>query len=1183
MRLKTLSAGSAALLVILALHRSAVDVKPTAPRSVFPTDALRPEAEPGALSRTIGRVPAPIAASVGASGTTLRMSDSTATVFFGRAHVALALCSRSRTEGWGLHWGLVGAREQDPRPEQPLAARIHRLVGDPSTWQKDLPAYGSVVYPDARPGLDLRIESRPQGMEYSIHARAGADLRSLRWRYHGALSVEAIDGSQALRIRTGLGDLREDGLLAYQDGPAGRVTIPAWYETNGGDEYSIRLGDYDRNRPLVIDPVIGWSTLLGGDQGTQNPVPSDSAHAITRDASGFLYVTGHTQCTDLPIVGGFDPAFSGDESDAFVLKIDPTGPTIVWSSYLGGSRTETGFAIGVDALSNVYVAGQTESWDFPNSGGFDQTWNGSLDGFITKVNADGASLAWSTYIGGSVFGLAVTPAGDAYAVGSSTTVPTPGGFDPTPQPGGDGFILKLSTTGALVYGSYLSGSGWGVAVDASGSAYVTGATTTDGLATLGAYQTTVIGVVSSFAMKIAPNGGSVVWYTYLGGNTISTEVGRAIQIDGSGNVYVGGQTQGNTFTTAMSFGTTPLQNGAGFVAKLNPTGTALVWSVILGGSSIDVLWCLAVDSSQNVYVGGQTSSSDFPTAGGFQSFVGADGFVTKIAPDGGSLVWSSFLGGNWEDIVYDLVVDGAGNVFLAGDTRSSDFPTNGGFDTTYGAPPFGYGEAFVTKVNAVGTSLGWSSYYGGHRGASDDRAHEVAVDAAGNVYITGYSTALDFPVAGAWDSTLGGTADAFVSKISSSGNGVIWSTYVGGAGSEMGFGIAVDSSGNVFVAGATSSTDYPLVNAFDATIDVFEGFVSKLSPSGSSLLWSSFLGGAGVEAVRSLAVDDSGHVYVVGETNAGDFPGLAGGFDSTLSAQDAFVARIDDAGPSLAWTSFLGGSSSENAFGVAVDAAGRVYVSGKTLSTDFPIVGGFQAVYGGGTGDAFIVKINPAVPAIQWSSFLGGSQEDSASCLAVDAGGNVYVSGFTKSADFPVPGGTDASLGGVQDAFVAKINSSGASLAWSTYLGGGSYDSGEGIGVDASGTVVVAGNTTSPDFPVVNGSPFTSVTDAFGVALLGDTSTVQWSSTIGGRWFDDATGVAVRNGRAVISGYTSSGDFPSVGGFDTVLGYQHDGFLVQVDLSGSTGGGSGGGGGGCGLLGLDALLILTLLRRRVRP
>ena len=319
----------------------------------------------------------------------------------------------------------------------------------------------------------------------------------------------------------------------------------------------------------------------------------------------------------------------------------------------------------------------------------------------------------------------------------------------------------------------------------------------------------------------------------------------------------------------------------------------LVYSTYLGGSLFDRGEDIAVDSSGNAYVTGRTFSTDFPTASPFQAFNAGtstgDVFVTKLNAAGNAVVYSTYLGGSDDDFGPDIAVDSSGSAYVTGRTDSTDFPTTNPFQATFGGGTFGGGDAFVTKLNATGSALVYSTYLGGSGNENTiSETGGIAVDASGNAYVTGDTASTDFPTASPFQAALGGTSgfpDAFVTKLNAAGSALVYSTYLGGSGTERGFDIALDASGNAYVTGDTNSTDFPTASPIQGT--------------------------------------------------------QAGG-------DDAFVAKFNPAGSALVYSTFLGGSSTDESFGIAIDTSGNAYIAGETFSTDFPTVNPFQAAHGGG-------------------------------------------------------------------------------------------------------------------------------------------------------------------------------------------------------------------------------------------
>jgi hypothetical protein len=416
-------------------------------------------------------------------------------------------------------------------------------------------------------------------------------------------------------------------------------------------------------------------------------------------------------------------------------------------------------------------------------------------------------------------------------------------------------------------------------------------------------------------------------------------------------------------------------------------------------------------------------------------------------------------------------MDASGAVYVTGNAGSVDFPTSAGaFDPTANAD----GDAFVAKFDPVG-NLVYATYLGGSRG---DGGTGIAVDSTGSAYVVGITYSPDFPAtAGAFDTTMNG-GDIFVAKLHPSGSALEYSTFLGGQGSAAqslnGFNndIAVDAVGSAYVTGLTDPPDFPTTpGAFDTTPK--SGFVAKLNPAGSALEYSTFLGGTGGTVPLALAIDGSGSAYVTGFTAAFDFPTTPGAFDRTRSGPlDAFVTKLNPAGSALEYSTLLGGFSDDQGNGIAVDSSGNAYITGASESVDLPTTPCAFDRTRGGFEDAFVAKLNPSGTALVYSTYLGGAALgfESGYGIAVDASGSVAVAGATRAADFPVtPDAFDATVGGVLDGFVAKLNPSGL-VTYATFLGGSADDLIVDIAFDVLGGAYLVGGTSSSDFPTTLGA-----------------------------------------------------------------------------------------------------------------
>ena len=465
-----------------------------------------------------------------------------------------------------------------------------------------------------------------------------------------------------------------------------------------------------------------------------------------------------------------------------------------------------------------------------------------------------------------------------------------------------------------------------------------------------------------------------------------------------------------------------------------------------------------------------------------------------------SLTYATYLGGTAEDDAFGIAIDSSGNAYVTGQTASTLFPTVAGAYSTSNKGGF---DVFVSKLAPDGSSLMYSTYIGGD---GNDSGNAIAVDGSGNAFVAGGTTvpsSTSFPTTpGAFQTAFqGGNVDAFVLELASSGGSLVFSTYLGGNGDDVANGIAIDTTG-VYVVGSTRSTNFPLQGALQGSLSgTSAGFVTKLNTSGTSpLIYSTYLGGGTNDFASGVAVA-GGNAYVTGATTDASFPVTATAFQSSCGTaancngglQDAFVTVLNSSGGGPVYSTYLGGQANDQGLGIAVDTSGDAYVTGLTQSSQFPVKSAAQSTFGGGTQDAFLAEFNPsgspAANTLVYSTFLGGSQDDAGSGVAVDGSKNAYVVGQTNSPNFPTAAPTQSALGGGADGFVSEISASG-SLVFSTYLGGALNDNTNAgntlnpvgaIAVDSAGAnIYVAGNTLSSPFPGVNGfqTTYGGLTDA---------------------------------------------------------------------------------------------------------
>jgi hypothetical protein len=629
---------------------------------------------------------------------------------------------------------VVGARGTEAQPARQLPGVANYLVGNRSQWHTGVRTFADIRYADVIPGVDLSYHGRGRHLEYDFTVSPGADTSALRLAFDGASSVQ-IGRTGDLVLRIGAATLQQPRPDAWQTINGERRSVDVRYRQLSHSRVGFEVGRFDHTRPLLIDPVLTYSTYLGG-------FGDDDPEGIAVDAGGSAYVVGTTASADFPVAGGVKRTLADGDHDAFVTKLNANGSAVVYSTYLGGAFSwEAAHDVAVDAGGNAYVTGETMSPDFPTVNAYDSSMGGTGDAFVAKLSPSGSSLVYSTFLGGATD---VNP--DLFAA---------------------------------------SDYGYGIAVDAAGAAYVTGQTRATDFPTMNALQPTGgsngATIFDAFVTKLAPSGSALAYSTYLGGT--DSDEGRGIAVDASGRAVVAGSTSSTDFPTAA-----PLQgpgNTDAFVAKLTADGRSFVYSTYLGGfAGEDHADAVAVDTGGNAYVAGWTNANDFPTtagayasscAGGVEycGYQREDAFLTKVADDGSALGYSTYFGAPGRETTTGVAVNGLGQATIIGTTQAlprDGFPVVEAFQPNYG----GGVEGYVTQFSADGSSLLSSSYLGGNW-------HDIPTDVAAGpgddeTYVTGSTNSTNFTTtAGAYDRTGGETCpdtgkcdDAFVVKIGSS-------------------------------------------------------------------------------------------------------------------------------------------------------------------------------------------------------------------------------------------------------------------------------------------------------------------------------------------------------------------------------------------------------------------------------
>jgi hypothetical protein len=805
-----------------------------------------PKTSTPALEELTSKLPIPIEAAPAMEGSPYLYSQrsplSSSSIYFAEDHIVFQVAVQEREE----------SRQEDPKdlrkpkkytsyaypfyfdspasrakiyPEDRLPSRSNYFIGnDPSLWRTDVPNYQKLRYQGLWDGIDAIFYTKEGHPAFDFVLYPGADPEKIALRTEGLEDLQIQDDG-SLRAKTPWGTISISAPKSYYE-DTGEPIESAWQDDQG--LFHIALGPYDSTRPVRVDPTLSYSTYLGGTSG-------DVGRAIAVDSSGAAYVTGYTSSTDFPTQNPFQAAKAGN-SDVFVTKLSPSGNTLSYSTYLGGTYGDAGSAIAVDSTGAAYVAGETNSDDFPTQNPFQATNAGFSDVFVTKLSPSGNTLSYSTYLGGSAFddvwAIAVDSTGAAYVAGytSSTDFPTQNPFQATKAGSLDVFVTKLSPSGnTLSYSTYLGGSGddfgYGIAVDSTGAAYVAGYTYSTNFPTQNPFQATYAGYSDVFVTKLSPSGNTLSYSTYLGGS--GSDEGWAIAVDSTGAAYVTGSTLSTDFPTQNPFQATKAGNSDVFVTKLSPSGNTLSYSTYLGGSGYDSGRAIAVDSTGAAYVTGSTPSTNFPTQGPYQgSNAGSsDVFVTKLSSSGNALAYSTYLGGSSDDYGYGIAVDSSGAAYVTGYTYSSNFPTKG----AYQGSNAGSSDAFVAKLSPVmiraNTTSSWAQSSGPAQRAS------VTTDSAGPL------VAFHSPASDLIPGDTNGVADIFVKNAST---GQIQRVSVGSSGNQ-----------------ANNRSTFAQITP-DGRYVVFQSLASNLVSGDTNTKADIFLKDLKTNAIERISVSSSG-------------------------------------------------------------------------------------------------------------------------------------------------------------------------------------------------------------------------------------------------------------------------------------------------------------------------------------
>lgn len=890
-----------------------------------------------------------------------------------------------------------------PRGVEPLPGRTHYLRGkDSARWRTGLRQYGRVRFPEIYPGIDVLYYSNGEHLEHDWIVAPGADPSAIRLRFPGA--QPRVDASGDLIVSASL-RLRKPRVYQAIDGV--EHTVAARYVRRTG-AIGFEIGDYDRTRALTIDPVIAYSSFLGGTS-------DDGVYAAAVDASGNVYLTGSAMSSDFPVTKGSLQNRIGVGQDAFVVKLGPDGKTILYATYLGGNDDDVGTAITTRPDGTAYVTGYTYSDDFPTSAGayLSSLESTSWSAFVTALAPGGDKLVYSTYFAGTTEEVAST-----------------------------------------------------IAVDASGAAYIAGSAHSSDLPALNAYS----GGGDAFVAKIDPSGSKVLYSRYLGGTQSDEAV--ALVLDAGGGVTLTGNTFSPDFPLLNAF-----QDRHNGVPAFRTTNSGNDWSPAATGLPRAGVWALAIEPTAPTKIYAGTDAGLFRSSDGGLTWSDANNgiaasviysiLIDKTAPanvyaaGSAGVFKSSDSGATWTAAnrgfaaarAYAVAADPSASTTLYAGTRAGLYKSTDGAGTwtainnctcrqrlatlsfySVAADPNTPGTVFAGGLNG----LLLKSTDGGATWASSNRGIDSTATINGIAFDAAPRTLLIATDAGVYRSTDGGQtwvgansgltstsvlnivygAAPSVAYAVTSGAGIFQTTNTGGRWVPINHGmtglyartVAVDPTApSTLIAGSSLGPD---------------AFIVKLDAAGN-LAYSTYFGGNGPDSVSALAVDVSGRITIYGSTQSSNWPVTGDPVQSSLEGvSNLFLTRLDPVGGALLFSTYIGGSGTDSAGGMVIDANGLIHLGANTNSPDMTVTSDAAQTQLAGDYDAYYIRLDPEASTVLFATYLGGSRYESEPALAIDTSGNLWLAGYTASADWKVtPDAAQKSFSGDNNGYVVRIPS----------------------------------------------------------------------------------------------------------------------------------------------------------------